>query len=159
MFTRKLSLVLAILVGNLFVVSIVSADTLSGTGQVHAQGNGTVVMRGDVKMLHIQGRGSLFFKDSGDVDEPVVTGTGHRIDLPNGWVQYIGFNGTFHLSVADDVIVKLDGRNINLFVEGRYCASRIILINGGIQMSISVFVQTLRANSSFFLRRSYSTFK
>ncbi|KAA3655421.1 MAG: hypothetical protein DWQ04_33585 [Chloroflexi bacterium] len=118
MFTRKSLLVLAILISSLFAVSLVSADTVSGTGRLHARGNGSIVLRGDVDTLRIHGRGTLFFKDAGETDEPAVTGTGVRIDLPNGWVQYVGFNGTFNLTDADDIVVKLDGRNINLYAAG-----------------------------------------
>ena len=118
MFTRKSLLVLAILISSLFAVSMVSADTVSGTGRLYAQGDGLAVVRGDVDVLHIKGRGTLFFKDAGETDEPTVTGNGIRIDLPGGWVKYLGFNGTFHLKDADQVVVKLNGRNINLYAEG-----------------------------------------
>lgn len=116
--TKKSVFIMLLLISSFFMVSMVSADTLSGTGWLYAQGNGVVVVKGDVDTLHIRGNGILYYKDAGETDTPTVTGTGRRIELPNGWVQYIGFNGTFHLTDADQVIVRIDGRNIHLYAEG-----------------------------------------
>ncbi|MCA9924051.1 MAG: hypothetical protein KC421_16855 [Anaerolineales bacterium] len=118
LFSRKALLIWGVLFSSLFVVSVVSADTVSGTGWLAASGDGQVVLRGDMGTLHIKGTGTLYFKDAGEVHTPTITGAGKRIELPNGWVQYIGFNGTLHLTEADQAIVRLEGRDIQLYIEG-----------------------------------------
>ncbi len=116
---RTFFVLLAVLAASLLLVTAVSADTVAGTGWIRAQGNGRAALHGNVANLYLSGDGVLWFKDRGDVDEPIVTGDGRRIEHPNGWVQYIGFNGTFHLRAADRVSVILRGRDINLFAAGR----------------------------------------
>lgn len=118
MLKRKNVLVVLLLLMSLFVVGSVSADTIVGRGWLRAQGNGMAEMKGNVRTLQISGNGTLWYLDNGEEDIPVVIGHGRRIDHANGWVQFVGFRGSFSLSDADAVIVKLVGKDINLQVVG-----------------------------------------
>ena len=104
---------------SLFLVGSVQADTIAGRGWLRARGQGLAEMKGQVHTLTISGNGTLWYLDEGEPDEPVVTGKGERIEHPNGWVQYVGFDGTFQLQGADNVTVKLVGTQIELFVVGK----------------------------------------
>ncbi|MCP5094893.1 MAG: hypothetical protein GY943_05005 [Chloroflexi bacterium] len=115
---QKILLVVGLLFSSLFIVSLVSADTISGTGWLTAHGNGEAVIMGDFRAMHITGNGVLLFKDLGETDTPIVTGYGRKIELDNGWTKYVGFHGTFHLTNADNVIVRLEGRDIHMHLVG-----------------------------------------
>ncbi len=115
---KKAVWIVMMLLGSLFVVTAVSADTLTGTGWVEAHGNGTAGLKGNLDTLRISGDGVLYYWDGGETDVPIVTGHGRRIELPNGWVKWIGFNGTFSLDNADHVKVVLRGQNIDLYASG-----------------------------------------
>lgn len=115
---KKAVLVVLLLLGSLFAVSAVSADTLTGTGWVEAHGSGVAGLKGNVDRLTINGNGTLYYYDGGETDIPEVTGIGRRVELSNGWVKWVGFHGTFHLENADHVKVVLHGRDIDLYVSG-----------------------------------------
>ncbi|PID85421.1 MAG: hypothetical protein CSA11_07720 [Chloroflexi bacterium] len=116
---RNLTIITLLLLSSLMLVGVVSADTVRGEGWLQAQGAGVTTVRGQVDVLEIGGHGALWYRDRGEVDEPVVTGEGRRIEHDNGWVQYVGFNGRFQLTDADDVFVSLTGQGINLYAEGQ----------------------------------------
>jgi len=116
---KKLFAVLALLLVGLAAVTAVSADVISGIGWLEAQGSGTARVDGYVKNLHIKGNGVLYYRDGGEEDAAEVTGYSRKIDLPNGWVKYEGFRGTFNLKDADQTTVALHGRNIGLQAMGR----------------------------------------
>lgn len=115
---KKAVWVVMLLLGSLFVVTAVSADTLTGTGWVEAHGSGVAGLKGNIERLHINGNGTLYYYDGGQTDTPEVTGVGRRIELPNGWVKWVGFHGTFELEDADHVKVILHGRDIDLYASG-----------------------------------------
>ncbi len=116
---RTLFVLLVVLAASMLFTAVASADSVAGTGWIRAEGDGKAALQGDARTVHLSGNGILWFKDEGEVDEPRVTGFGHTIEYPNGWVQYIGFAGEFHLSDADDITVVLVGKNINLFAAGQ----------------------------------------
>ncbi len=116
---RTILVLLVVMAASLLLVAAVSADTIAGTGWIRAQGDGQAALQVKLGTVHISGDGVLWFKDEGNPDVPTVTGYGRRIEYPNGWVQYIGFNGSFHLSEADEFAVILRGEDINLFAAGR----------------------------------------
>lgn len=116
---KKLFMVLALLLVGLAAVTAVSADVISGIGWLEAQGSGTARVEGYVKNLHIKGNGVLYYRDGGEEDVAKVEGYGRKIDLPNGWVKYEGFRGTFNLKDADQTTAVLHGRNIGLQAIGR----------------------------------------
>ncbi|VAW42401.1 hypothetical protein MNBD_CHLOROFLEXI01-3587 [hydrothermal vent metagenome] len=115
---KKAVWIVMMLLGSLFIVTAVSADTLIGTGWVEASGNGVAGLKGNLDTLRISGSGVLYYWDGGETDIPEVTGVGRRIELPNGWVKWVGFNGTFSLDDADHVKVALHGRDIDLYAAG-----------------------------------------
>ncbi len=116
---RKLTIIGMLLLSMLMLVGVASADTIRGEGWLRAQGAGVANMKGHIDTLEISGNGSLWYLDRGHVDEPVVTGEGHRVEYANGWVNYVGFNGRFQLTDADAIIVHLRGQDVNLNVEGQ----------------------------------------
>ncbi|WP_420628326.1 hypothetical protein [Candidatus Leptofilum sp.] len=115
---KKAVWIVMILLGSLFVVTAVSADTATGTGWVEAHGSGVAGLKGNIDRLHINGHGVLYYYDGGQTDTPHVTGVGRKIELPNGWVKWVGFHGSFHLEDADHVKVVLHGRDIDLYASG-----------------------------------------
>jgi hypothetical protein len=115
---KKAVWIVMMLLGSLFVVTAVSADSATGTGWVEAHGSGVAGLKGNIETLRISGDGVLYYYDGGQTDIPEVTGVGRRIELPNGWVKWVGFNGTFSLNDADHVKVVLHGRGIDLYAAG-----------------------------------------
>ncbi len=115
---KKAVWVVFLLLGSLFAVTAVSADTLTGTGWVEAHGSGVAGLKGNIDRLTINGNGTLYYYDGGETDVPEVTGIGRRVELPNGWVKWVGFHGSFHLENADHVKVILYGRDIDLYASG-----------------------------------------
>lgn len=117
---KKLSLVmLVVVIASLSFAAIASADSVNGNGWLQAEGDGKACMTGDATTLTVSGNGVLWYFDDGEVDTPVITGEGFRRELSNGWVRWEGFDGTFNLEEADQIIVCLHGENINLYVEGQ----------------------------------------
>lgn len=116
---KKLMVVLAVLLVGLVAATAVSADVISGVGWLKAKGAGTVRMEGYAKNVYIEGNGVLYYHDGGEEDAAQVMGYGRKIDLPNGWVKYEGFHGSFALSEADQTTVVLHGRDISLHAAGR----------------------------------------
>jgi hypothetical protein len=116
---RTVIVLLVVLAASMLFAAVASADNLAGTGWIRAEGDGRAALQGDARTVHLSGNGILWFKDEGEVDEPVVTGYGHSIEYPDGWVKYFGFRGQFHISDADDVTVILVGKNVNLFAAGQ----------------------------------------
>ena len=117
--SKKTIIVVVALLAALLTVGIASADTIAGRGWISAEGRGSVLLNGNVARLTITGNGSLLFKDEGEPDEPRVAGFERVIHHPNGWVEYIGVRGVFHLEDADQVTVKMTGRRIDLFAAGK----------------------------------------
>ena len=115
---KKMVWVSLLLLGSLGVVTAVSAATLAGTGWVEAHGSCVAGLKGNLDLLHINGSGTLYYYDGGQTDVPEVTGVGRKIALPNGWVKWVGFHGSFHLENADHVKVVLSGRDIDLYASG-----------------------------------------
>lgn len=115
---KKAVWIVMLMLGSLFVVTAVSADSATGTGWVEAHGSGAAGLKGNIDTLRISGNGVLYYYDGGETDIPEVTGVGRRIELPNGWVKWVGFNGTFSLDNADHVKVALHGRDIDLYAAG-----------------------------------------
>lgn len=116
---KKLFVILILLFAGLAAATAVSADVVSGIGWLEAKGDGAVRMNGYAKNLGIRGNGVLYYRDGGEEDVPEVTGYGRKIDLPNGWVKYEGFHGTFYLEEADQTAVVFYGRSIGLRAVGR----------------------------------------
>lgn len=117
--SKRTILILVVVLASLLMVAAVSADTVAGEGWINAQGRGRAAVQGDVGVLRISGRGSLWYKDEGELDEPVITGRGKCIEYPkSGWVQCVGFNGEASISDADQFTIALIGKNIHLFASG-----------------------------------------
>ncbi len=125
---KKTLIVVLVLLAAFLTVGAASADTLAGRGWVKAEGNGTAVISGNVATMILRGTGSLWYKDEGDPDRPFIRGYRDLIRHPNGWVEVVGFDGIFHLDAADQVTVKMTGKDIKLLAAGK---GRVILRGRG----------------------------
>lgn len=118
MYKKKSLWIVLLLLASLFIVTAVSADYAEGTGWIEAHGSGVAGLKGNINTVRISGSGTLYYHDGGETDTPTVTGVGRKIELPNGWVKWVGFHGTFSLQDADHVKIALHGRNIDLYASG-----------------------------------------
>ncbi len=118
MWKRMTILALIALLLTMAVATAVSADSVIGSGWLEADGDGRACMTGNAETLLLSGQGVVWYFDAGEVDEPVITGQGVRRDFASGWVRWKGFDGTFTLSDADEIIVCLRGKDIHMHVAG-----------------------------------------
>jgi len=118
MWKKLTGFVLALVLVTLSVAAVASADTVSGSGWLHAEGAGRACMTGNADSLAISGTGVLWYFDGGEEDTPLVTGQGGHREFASGWQRWKGFDGTFSLKDADEIIVCLRGRHLNLDVAG-----------------------------------------
>ena len=112
-------LVLTLVLVSMSVAAVASADSVSGSGWLHAEGTGRACMTGNADSLTISGTGVLWYFDGGEEDTPLVTGQGVHRKFASGWQRWKGFDGTFTLEDADQIIVCLRGRHVALDVDGR----------------------------------------
>lgn len=118
--TKRMIIVLSVLMlGLMAMVGVASADTVTGFGWIHAQGDGIARLEGDIVYMTIEGNGVLWYKDGGDADRVYLSGHGRKIVHPNGWVEVLGFRGKLTVAGADDFQVRLTGTNIDLHAKGR----------------------------------------
>ncbi len=110
--------VLALALVTLTAAAVVSADSVAGKGWIEAEGNGRACMTGNADAVTISGNGVLWYFDGGEEDTPVVTGEGFRQEFASGWVRWKGFDGEFSLTDADEIIVCLRGKDVQLRAEG-----------------------------------------
>ncbi|RZN37373.1 MAG: hypothetical protein EF813_05845 [Methanosarcinales archaeon] len=89
---------------------------LNGTGTLTAEGSGTALVRGNIKMQLSADAGSLSVVDrNGDM---VITTTGDGDKTDDGSMMvYTGFNGDATIS-GSDVVVTITGTRIGLAVNG-----------------------------------------
>lgn len=87
-----------------------------GKGSLIADGDGIAVLKGR-GVIDLSGNGVLWVKaEPGAVIE--ITGYGHKQVFPDGWEQYIGFNGTAHI-VGSRLHVNVAGVSIRLGATGQ----------------------------------------
>ncbi len=106
-------LVLALL---LAAVPTAWAEGFQGTGELHAWGDGLAGVRGEGEVT-VTGNGVLYFRDHAGDAEWSASGQGQRHDLPNGWIVYYGFNGTFEAQ-GSRITVTLSGYDVELWASG-----------------------------------------
>lgn len=102
---------------TLILTSVVCAEGVRGTGELHAWGDGMAGVRGDVEEIIISGNGTLFIRDQGGDGEWTVSGTGRQRDLANGWTAYYGFDGAVEAH-GSQITVLLSGYDIDLQAKG-----------------------------------------
>jgi len=111
---KKALVLLAVLViASLGFASVASADSAKGTGTLEAQGDGLAGLHG-TGWVSLSGNGVLWVKGAEHI---VVEGQGHKKAFPDGWTEYIGFDGTARIR-GQCVSVILAGENINLYAIG-----------------------------------------
>jgi len=101
---------------TLVLVSVVYAEGIRGTGELHAWGDGLAGVRGDGEVT-VTGNGILYFRDHSGDAEWSVSGDGERYDLPSGWIIYYGFDGTFEAE-GSRITVALSGYDVELWAKG-----------------------------------------
>jgi hypothetical protein len=111
-----LALTLALVGAIAFMPQTAYAEGGGGSGSLIAEGDGLAGLRGNGEVT-ISGAGILWIRDLGGDAVINVTGKGRRIELPSGWIQYIGFNGEAHVS-GSQITVALSGVNIHLEANG-----------------------------------------
>lgn len=92
------------------------ADSGSGAGTLTAHGRGFARFVGDGHIV-INGAGALLIRPSDGDDTWTVNGKGTKRVTPSGDIVFTGFKGTAEIT-GTNVIVSLDGVNIDLNVEG-----------------------------------------
>jgi hypothetical protein len=112
----KLALAILILVFILGLPTFAYAASGEGTGVLTAKGRGTARVSGNGD-VHINGVGTLWIRDDGGDAKIAITGKGKVYRFPNGWIRYVGFEG--HAQVkGSNITVKLAGYNIDLIAKG-----------------------------------------
>ena len=121
---KKVLFLLAVLVvASLVFASMASAETAEGTGTLEAQGDGLAGLHG-TGWMRVSGNGVLWVKGAEHI---AIEGQGHKKVFPDGWTEYIGFNGTARIR-GRLVSVILAGERIDLYAIG---SGRVILWGKG----------------------------
>jgi len=102
---------------TLILTSVVYAESVRGTGELRAWGDGLAGVQGDIEEITVSGNGTLFIRDRGGDGEWTVSGTGRRRDLANGWIAYYGFDGDVEAH-GSQITVLLSGYDIDLWAKG-----------------------------------------
>ncbi len=132
---KILSLLLATLIAVTsfgFVSTAYADDTIdgsvseTGTGTINAQGDGIALLYGR-GIVQLKGNGMLWIKDMAGDATIRVTGTGHKKEFPDGWIQYAGFRGKASIK-GSKIGVIVAGVDIDLRARGR---GRVILWGHG----------------------------
>ena len=118
MWKKVTILVLALVLVTMSMAAVASADSVVGSGWLEAEGQGRACMSGNADAITISGNGVLWYFDGGEEDAPAITGEGVHRQFASGWQRWKGFDGTFSLTDADEVIVCLRGEDVHLLAEG-----------------------------------------
>jgi len=102
------------------------AQSGGGTGTLTASGDGLAGLRGNGTVT-ISGNGILWIRDHNGDATIQVSGSGFRRELPNGWIRYVGFNGSATVS-GSLITVALSGYDISLQATG---TGRFVLRGNG----------------------------
>lgn len=87
-----------------------------GTGRLTASGDGLAGLRGD-GTVSISGNGVLWIRDHNGDAVIQVSGSGVRRETANGWIRYVGFDGSATVT-GSLVTVALSGYDISLAASG-----------------------------------------
>lgn len=128
-----LMVVALVVVGTLGCAAAVYADdgidgsaSGAGAGRLTAEGDGIALLAGR-GIVELSGNGILWIKDGSGDAEIRVTGSGHKTEFPDGWVQYAGFRGQAYVK-GSRIGVIVAGTDIDLRAAGR---GRVILWGHG----------------------------
>ena len=111
-----LALTLALAGTVIFVPQTALAQSGAGAGTLTASGDGLAGIRGN-GTVHITGNGILWIRDHNGDAVIEVTGNGHRMEMPNGWIRYSGFQGAAAVT-GTRITVALSGYDIQLEATG-----------------------------------------
>lgn len=116
---------------TLILASVVYAEGVQGTGELHAWGDGLAGLRGDGEVT-VAGNGILYFRDHNGDAEWSVSSKGGRRDLLNGWIVYYGFDGTFEAQ-GSRITVVLSGYDVDLWATG----TGVVMLRGNGEYEIN----------------------
>jgi len=117
MFVVSIILVLAFLATTAFTpAAFLQPVAGKETSAFIATGDGVADVRGNLQ-LRARGSGVLWVHDEAGDASIIVTGKGKKIDLGNGWTEFIGYNGEAAIK-GSKVTVSLNGVNIRFEVSG-----------------------------------------
>ena len=122
---RVLSLMLAVVIAVTslgFAPAVFADDTdgsahVEGAGSITAQGDGIALLYGR-GIVELEGNGILWIKDGAGDAVIRVTGTGHKKEFPDGWIQYAGYRGKAYIK-GSRIGVVIAGADIDLDARGR----------------------------------------
>ncbi len=120
---KMLVLTAVLVIASLGFASVVSADSEDGTGTLQAQGDGFAGLHG-TGYVRMRGTGVLWVKGAESIE---VRGDGHKKVFPDGWTEYVGFNGVAVIR-GQSVSVLMAGEGIDLYAIG---TGRVILWGEG----------------------------
>jgi hypothetical protein len=121
---KKMFVLMAVLViASLGVTSVASAQSEDGMGTLNAEGDGFAGLHG-TGYIRVSGNGVLWVKGEEFIE---IRGDGHKKVFPDGWTEYVGFDGAARIR-GQDVSVLMAGEGIDLYAIG---TGRIILWGEG----------------------------
>lgn len=121
---RKWLVLMAVLViASLGFASVVSAQGEDGMGALNAEGDGFAGLHG-TGYVRARGRGVLWVKGEDSIG---IQGDGYKKVFPDGWTEYVGFNGTARIR-GQSVSVLMAGEGLELYAIG---TGRVILWGEG----------------------------
>jgi len=112
-----------LVIASLGFASVVSAQSDNGMGTLNAEGDGFAGLHG-AGYTRISGRGVLWVKGEESIE---IRGDGHKKVFPDGWTEYVGFDGAARIR-GQDVSVLMAREGIDLYAIG---AGRAILWDEG----------------------------
>jgi hypothetical protein len=121
---KRLILMAVLVIASLGFTSVAGAESESGMGTLEAQGDGFAGLHG-TGYIRVRGTGVLWVKGAESVE--VRGEEGHKKVFPDGWTEYVGFNGAAVIR-GQKVSVLLAGENVDLYAIG---TGRVILWGEG----------------------------
>lgn len=122
---RILIIAAVLLAASLGFALVANAEEAKGTGTLEAHGDGLAALHG-AGWMRVGGNGVLWVKGAKNIN---IEGRGHKKVFPDGWTEYVGFNGVAGIQ-GRDMSVILAGEEIGLYAilwgEGRYRINKLI---------------------------------
>ncbi len=93
---------------------VARADSSTGTGTLHAQGYGTVGIRGSGMVEIGQGAGTVWIKGADEIESE---GRGRKTELPDGTIRLTGYSGEITIT-GQELQVRIVGGAIDVTATG-----------------------------------------
>ena len=103
--SKKMFVLMAVLViASRGLTSVASAQSEDGMGTLVAEGDGFAGLHG-TGYIRVSGTGVLWVKGEESIR---IQGEGHKKVFPDGWTEYVGFDGT----------TRIRGQSVSVFMAG-----------------------------------------